>query len=159
LVEILDGKDKGKQGTVTFVVAKRNWVFVDKLNLGYMIQGATATTPGNVYAESLPLLLNRDVQLIDPSDKKPTRVEWRYDEEGNEVRVSTRTGRIIVIPEQAEETYDYKAKEHYVEQPKDTSAKDLKEITFVPKAATFEMDIMEEMGVKEDRVPYPMYWY
>lgn len=33
------------------------------------------------------------------------------------------------------------------------------EITFQPKLATFEMDIMEEMGIKEERTPKRTYWY
>jgi len=33
------------------------------------------------------------------------------------------------------------------------------EITFQPKLSTFEMDIMEEMGIKEERTPAKSYWY
>lgn len=33
------------------------------------------------------------------------------------------------------------------------------QITFKPKLATFEMEIMESMGIKEDRVPAKSYWY
>lgn len=52
----------------------------------------------------------------------PLQVEWRYTEEGEKVRVSTRTGRIIPIPKLAEETPDYKTKSTYAEQDKDTPA-------------------------------------
>jgi len=45
--------------------------------------------------------------------RKPTEVEWRYTEEGEKVRVSLRTGRIIPIPMAAEETYAYKTREAY----------------------------------------------
>lgn len=58
-----------------------------------------------------------------------------------------------------EETKDYKTKATYKEQPKDTGAEVIKEITFKPKLKTFEMDIMESMGIKEDRVPHKTYWY
>lgn len=44
---------------------------------------------------------------------KPTKVEWRYTEEGKKVRVSVRTGRILPIPLMAEETMDYKSKQTY----------------------------------------------
>ncbi|GIY41715.1 hypothetical protein CEXT_252301, partial [Caerostris extrusa] len=47
---------------------------------------------------------------------------WRYTDDGDEVRVSIRTGRIIPIPDAAHETYDYREKRFYAEQPKDTSA-------------------------------------
>jgi len=36
---------------------------------------------------------------------------------------------------------------------------DIKKITFSPLLKTFEMDIMDEMDIKEDRVPAPTYWY
>lgn len=48
---------------------------------------------------------------------------------------------------------------HIAEQPKDTKAKDLEKITYVPKLMTFEQDIMQELGIKEDRVAAEMYWY
>lgn len=83
----------------------------------------------------------------------------RFTEDGQEVRVSTRTGRIIPVPATAEETIDYKSKNSYKEQPKDTTADVIKEITFKPNLRTFEMDIMENMGIKEDRVPPKSYWY
>ena len=159
LVEVTAGKDKGKQGYVNFVVKERNWVCVDNLNLGYTFMDKTADNPGICVAETLPLLYGREVRLIDPNDRKPTLIEWRYDEEGNDVRISLRSGRVIPIPPGSAETYDYKVKEVYVEQPKDTPAKLVEETTFEAVAKTFEMDIMDEMGIKDDRVPYQMYWY
>lgn len=159
LVEVLSGKDKGKQGIVCLTIKERNWVCVDKLNVGHSVQNRTYENPGFVYSEALPLLYNRDVLLVDPSDKKPTTIEWRYDEEGNDVRVSKRSGRIIPLPVEAEETYDFKIQSYYTEKAKDTSADEVKKVTFVPEAKTFEMDIMDQMGIEENRVPYDMYWY
>lgn len=46
-----------------------------------------------------------------------------------------------------------------IEQPKDTTTEDLQVITFEPKLKTFEMEIMEEMGIREDRTPCKTYWY
>lgn len=58
-----------------------------------------------------------------------------------------------------EETKDYKTKAVYKEQPKDTVADVVKAITFEPTLQTFEMDIMANMGIKEDRIPPKTYWY
>lgn len=52
-----------------------------------------------------------------------------------------------------------KKKFFLTEQPKDTAAKDAEEITFRPKLMTFEQEIMQEMGIKEDRKPAKTYWY
>lgn len=42
---------------------------------------------------------------------------------------------------------------------KDTVAAELEKVTFMPEMKTFEMSIMDEHGVKEDRVPAKFYWY
>ena len=47
----------------------------------------------------------------------------------------------------------------FAESETDTQDKDLTEITFQPALKTFEMDIMDHMGIKEDRIPQKTYWY
>uniref|UniRef100_A0A023FK76 Large ribosomal subunit protein uL24m n=1 Tax=Amblyomma cajennense TaxID=34607 RepID=A0A023FK76_AMBCJ len=156
-VEILVGKDKGKQGIVNYIVKERNWVCVEGLNCEHR----TVTNEGvtQVMKTEMPLLVTTQVALVDPTDNKPTKVEWRYTEDGEKVRVSVRSGRVVPIPLMAEETYDCKSPSAYSEQPKDTRAKELEKITFVPKLMTFEQEIMEELGIKEERVPAKTYWY
>ena len=46
-------------------------------------------------------------------DRKPCSIEWRYTGEGELVRVSTRSGRIIPKSPAWEETYDYAKKNTY----------------------------------------------
>ncbi|KZS02221.1 39S ribosomal protein L24, partial [Daphnia magna] len=60
-----------------------------------------------------PLLVTNEVALVDPSDDKGTKVEWRFTEQGEKVRVSKRTGHIIPVPISASETIDFKAKAGY----------------------------------------------
>lgn len=114
---------------------------------------------GTFIQEEQPLLVTTDVALVDPSDLAATKIEWRYTEDGEKVRVSLTTGRIIPIPASVEETIDYKSKKAYKEQPKDTPAAEVEKITFEPKLCTFEMEIMDNMGIKEDRIPPKSYWY
>jgi len=159
IVEILSGKDKGKQGIVDYIVKERNWVFVEGLNVRHTWTNKDADNPGYIVSETMPLLYPIDVCFVDPTDKRPTEAEWRLDEDGNQVRVSLRTERVIPIPNEAYHTYDYKMKTEYVEEAKDTPATEVEKITFVAKAKTFEMDIMDQMGMKEERIPYPMFWY
>lgn len=128
--------------------------------------------------------ITKDIRLVDPSDLLGCEWEWRYTEEGEMVRVSTRTGRLIPIPEANNHTHDYRAASAYVERPKDTPGNEyllmsvflrtlvcsnllllvsigteIGKVTFKPKLCTFEMDIMDEMGIKEDRIAKPTYWY
>ncbi|KAK9511237.1 hypothetical protein O3M35_005833 [Rhynocoris fuscipes] len=156
-VEILVGADKGKQGTIAQVIQERNWVIVEGLNCKLKTMGKSSKFPGTVVKIEQPLLVGREVILVDPSDLQGTNIEWRYTEDGEKVRVSARTGRIIPVPVLADETYDYKSKSTYKESDKDTTANDLKQITFKPNLATFEMDIMKSMNIKEDRIPVRTY--
>lgn len=159
-VEILSGKDKGKQGYINFIVQERNWVTVEGLNLKYTIENKSRDFPGVCRVQEMPLLVTEDIALVDPTDEQPAEFSWQWSEEGERVRVSNRTGYVIPKPAKAEETYDYMGKTQYVDNKhKDTTAKDVESVTFVPKLATFEMDIMQKMGIKEDRVPKKSWWY
>eukprot|EP00088_Acartia_fossae_P018462 TRINITY_DN20678_c0_g1_i2.p1 TRINITY_DN20678_c0_g1~~TRINITY_DN20678_c0_g1_i2.p1 ORF type:complete len:282 (-),score=45.74 TRINITY_DN20678_c0_g1_i2:214-1026(-) len=159
-VEILKGPDKGKQGYINFVVQERNWVTVEGLNTEFETIGEDANFPGMMIKSEKPLLVTRDIKLVDPTDEKGCDVEWRFTEASERVRVSVRTGTIIPHPKKAEETIDYKTRADYVHnKTKDTPGKVVEEITYEPKLATFEMDIMQSMGIKEDRVPKKSWWY
>lgn len=153
------GKDKGKQGIVKVVIQERNWVIVEGLNCKLKPLSDHKKYSSTYVQEEQPLLVTTDIALVDPSDLTATKIEWRYTEEGEKVRVSLKTGRIIPIPASVEETIDYKSKKAYKEQPKDTPAAQVEAITFEPKLCTFEMDIMDKMGIKEDRIPPKSYWY
>jgi len=159
-VEILTGPDKGKQGYINYVVQERNWVTVEGMNLKYELVQKTPTFPGICVVREVPLLVTEDIKLVDPIDLQATDVEWRYSEDGERVRTSTRTGSYIPIRNKSLETVDYNKKQNYVENKvKDTKAKDVEEVTFVPKHCTFETDIMHGMGIKEERTPKKSFWY
>lgn len=142
-VEVLVGKDKGKIGIVSQIIEERNWVIVEGLNVNYKRIGKTDDYPGMMMVSEAPLLVTNEVALVDPSDNKGTKVEWRYTEHGERVRVSTRSGHIIPIPISATETIDFKTRSGYPEQEKDTLAPDVAEHTYVPQCKTFEMELME----------------
>ncbi|XP_055837394.1 probable 39S ribosomal protein L24, mitochondrial [Episyrphus balteatus] len=158
-IEVLTGKDKGKHGIITQVIPERNWVICEGTNWHYRIVGAEKDFPGIYIRSEAPLRVDRDIRLVDPSDLKGTDFEWRFTEEGEKVRVSTRSGRIIPIPDANNQTHDYKTKGAYLEREKDTTAAVVGEITFEPKLCTFEMDIMEQMNIVEEGVPKKSYWY
>ena len=159
-VEILCGKDKGKQGYINFVLQERNLVTVEGLNCNFKVMGKTHDFPGMGTMEEQPLRVTDQVQLVDPVDEKVTEVEWRHAEDGERIRVAVRSDTLLPIPSQAFETVDYKTPEGYMEnKEKDTNAADVEEITYEPKLATFEMEIMEAQGIKEDRIPHKTYWY
>ncbi|OQR80236.1 putative 39S ribosomal protein L24 [Tropilaelaps mercedesae] len=157
-VEIMVGDDKGKLGTVNYIVQERNWVTVEGLNT--RLKKSDQNTGVSQYIrEELPLIMGSQVKLVDPLDEKATDVQWRYTGSGQKVRISLRTGRIIPIPLAAHETIDYKSKDTYIDRSNDTTSAELTKITFIPKLATFEMDIMEQQGIEDNRVPQRTFWY
>ncbi|XP_049638303.1 39S ribosomal protein L24, mitochondrial isoform X2 [Suncus etruscus] len=68
-VEILEGKDAGKQGKVVQVIRQRNWVVVEGLNTHYRYVGKTLETRGTMVPSEAPLL-HRQVKLVDPMDRQ-----------------------------------------------------------------------------------------
>ncbi|OXA62470.1 hypothetical protein Fcan01_02801 [Folsomia candida] len=159
-VEVLVGRDRGKHGIVSQVIQERNWIFVAGLNTHLRRVGSRQEGSAGFYVKSeAPLLVTNQVALVDPSDNKTTKVEWRFTEDGERVRVSLRTGRIIPLPPSGFETWDYKTPETYLEGDKDTKADVVKAVNFRPTLKTFEMEIMESMGIIEHRVPKKSYWY
>lgn len=56
-VQILTGRDKGKQGIINQVIEERNWVFVEGLNWKYITYGDDKDFPGVVAREERPLLV------------------------------------------------------------------------------------------------------
>ena len=133
---------------------------VEGLNVEYETVGASKDFPGMMMRKELPLLVTKDIKLVDPSNEKSCDVEWRYSEAGERVRVCVKTGTDIPMPTKAFETIDYKMPGEYkANEFKDTAPKVVEEITYEPKLATFEMDIMHSMGITETRIPKKTWWY
>ncbi|KAI1720937.1 KOW motif domain-containing protein [Ditylenchus destructor] len=163
-VMVMVGKDKGKRGEVSHVIRDANAVFVDQLNTKLEDHGTERMgLEKMVHWKPQPLFVDKDeVKLIDPHDDEPCESKWVVDEENQKyVRVSERTGYEIIVPSQASVTYEYSPDpSNYIEvKGKDTIADDVLKKTYEPKLCTFEEDIMNEYGIKDDREPKPTYWY
>lgn len=57
-VEILIGRDKGKQGIVKQVIQERNWVIVEGLNCHFRKVGQDKDYPGVLIKSEAPLLVS-----------------------------------------------------------------------------------------------------
>jgi large subunit ribosomal protein L24 len=99
-VVVISGKDRGKTGRVLRVEPRKSKVFVEGLNIvkrhqrPQQVPGAQrAETVGGVIEKEGPIHIS-NVMLIDPKDKKPTRVG--VDREGGErMRVTRRSNTKI----------------------------------------------------------------
>jgi len=91
-VQVLTGKDRGKQGVVMRVLPKANKVIVDGVNVAKKHQKATsATTQGGIIDKDMPIPVP-NVAIISPGDGKPTRVGYKIQPDGSKIRVCKRTG-------------------------------------------------------------------
>ena len=94
-VLVISGKDKGAKGKVIEAYPTREKVLVEGVNRikKHTAQSANergASSGGIVTQEAAIHVSN--VMVIDSEDK-PTRVGYRKDEEGRNIRVSRRTGK------------------------------------------------------------------
>jgi large subunit ribosomal protein L24 len=94
-VEVIAGKDKGARGKVISALPRRDKVIVEGVNrvkkhTRIRTTQRGAKTGGIVTQEAAIHVSN--VMVVD-SDGKPTRVGYRFDENGQKVRVSRRTGK------------------------------------------------------------------
>ena len=95
-VIVISGKDRGKTGKVLRVDPEKHRVYVEGLNIvkrhqrPEQVRGAQRTeTVGGVVEKEGPIHIS-NVMLLDPKDKKPTRVGVRR-EDGRRVRVTRRS--------------------------------------------------------------------
>ena len=91
-VIVISGKDRGKTGKVLRVDPKKSRVYVEGLNIVKRHQRPNAGTGqgGGVVSKEGPIHIS-NVMLIDPKDKKPTRVGVTR-EGGTRNRVARRSG-------------------------------------------------------------------
>jgi large subunit ribosomal protein L24 len=99
LVQVLSGKDRGKQGRILEADPKKRRVLVENLNLvkrhrkprpmkDSSRMGQTQIQPGGVIDLAAPLPVS-SVMVICPTCNRPTRVgyEFREDEKGRRIKV------------------------------------------------------------------------
>jgi large subunit ribosomal protein L24 len=98
-VVVIAGKDKGATGTVIVAYPDRNKVLVQGVNIvkknkKVTYQGNRGAKEGGITHEEAPIDAS-NVQLADPDTKRPARVGYRFDEDGNKVRVARPSGKVL----------------------------------------------------------------
>jgi len=95
LVLIISGKDKGKQGTVLRVLASKNHLVIDGINMRTRHIKKTAQAAGQRIQYEASLDASK-VMIIDPKSKKPTRIGYMIDAKtGSKKRIAKASGEVI----------------------------------------------------------------
>lgn len=96
LVLIMSGKDKGKQGTVLRVLASKNHVVVDGINMRTRHIKKTVQAAGQRIQYEASLDASK-VMIVDAKTKKPSRIGFRFDAKtGRKNRIAKASGDVIV---------------------------------------------------------------
>jgi large subunit ribosomal protein L24 len=100
LVQVITGKDKGKQGKVIVAYPREDRVLVEGVNRvkKHTKAGQTArgSKTGGIVTTEAPVHVSNVQLVVEAEGKKVvTRVGYRFDDEGNKIRVAKRTGEDI----------------------------------------------------------------
>ena len=94
-VQVIAGRDKGKQGEVLKVIPSEGRVVVQGVMIARRHRKAGPRNPeAGIVAMEAPLAVS-NVAHLDPKDGKPTRVGFKFLEDGRKVRYAKRSGEII----------------------------------------------------------------
>jgi large subunit ribosomal protein L24 len=96
-VVVISGKDKGKTGKIIRVDRARDRVYVEGINIVKRHQRPNPGRPNapvGVIEREGPVHVS-NVALLDPKDRKPTRLGTRRTEQGTRMRVTKRSGTEI----------------------------------------------------------------
>ncbi len=95
LVQILAGRDKGKQGKIVRSLPKENRVVVEKVNIVKRHQKPSPNHPqGGIISMEAPVHVS-NVQVVCKGCKKPTRPRRELREGGAKVRVCRHCGAAL----------------------------------------------------------------
>ena len=92
--QVLAGKDKDKRGEVLKVFPKERRLIVQGVNVIKRHTRPSTTQQGGIVEREAPVAIS-NVALLDPSDDAPTKVGFKFLEDGRKVRFARRSGEII----------------------------------------------------------------
>ncbi len=93
-VQVISGKDKGKQGEILQALPKQNRVIVEGINVVKKHAKPSQDNPqGGILNVEAPIHAS-NVMAIDPKSGEPTRVGYK-EEDGKKVRIAKKSGEAL----------------------------------------------------------------
>jgi large subunit ribosomal protein L24 len=93
-VVVISGRDKGKSGEVLRVFPTDSRLIVQGVHIARRHQRQRMGDPGGIVEKELTIHIS-NVAHVDPSSGKPTRVGYKFLEDGRKVRVARRSGEVL----------------------------------------------------------------
>ncbi|WP_251622268.1 50S ribosomal protein L24 [Odoribacter lunatus] len=95
LVYVNAGVDRGKQGKVLEVLPEKERAIVEGINMVSKHTKPNAANPqGGIIKKEAPIHIS-NLNVLDPSTNKPTRIGRKLDEKGKLVRYAKKSGEIL----------------------------------------------------------------
>ena len=93
LVEVITGKDKGKQGEIAFIFPKINKVIINGVNTAAKHQRPTrASDQGGIIEKDLPINAS-NVMFVHKGNT--VRIGYKTQDDGTKVRIARPSGEVI----------------------------------------------------------------
>jgi len=93
-VVVLAGKNKGQTGEVLRVLRKENRALVQGINMIKRHTRPGGGSAGGIVEKEASIHIS-NISQIDPKSDKPTRVGFKFLEDGRKVRYAKRSGEVI----------------------------------------------------------------
>lgn len=91
-IQVISGKDKGKQGVILQALPKKNRVIVEGINIVKKHAKPSQANPqGGIVDQEAPIHVS-NVMPLDPKSNEPTRVGYKI-ENGKKVRIAKKSGQ------------------------------------------------------------------
>jgi large subunit ribosomal protein L24 len=95
MVKVLSGKYRGKTGKVLKVFPKSKRVIVEGVNIIKRHTKPSQKVPQGGIIEKEASIHVSNLMVIDPKISKPTRIGYKYIDDGSKVRISKKSGEIL----------------------------------------------------------------
>lgn len=93
-VIVIAGRSKGRIGEVLKVMPKENRALVQGVNMIKRHVRPTAREAGGIVQREAPIHVS-NLAHVDPTTARPTRVGYRFLDDGRKVRFAKRSGEVI----------------------------------------------------------------
>jgi len=93
-VVVITGRDRGKRGEVLRVLRKDERLIVQGVNMVRRHTRPSATYPGGIVDKEASIHIS-NVAHADPDGGRPTRVGYKFLDDGRKVRFAKRSGEVI----------------------------------------------------------------
>lgn len=95
-VVVMAGKDKGKHGEILKMLRKENRAIVQGVNMIRRHQRQSQSQEGGIISKEASIHIS-NLSIEDPKDGKPTRIGYKFLNDGRKVRFAKRSGEEIDV--------------------------------------------------------------